>query len=50
MIHTNLRKLKERTLKSCYGSNNNHWFDTESTMFDTEGISYKNYFSYVVRS
>ena len=47
MIHTNLFKLKERTLKSCYGSNNNHWFDTESTMFDTEGISYRNYFSYV---
>ena len=46
MIHTNLRKLKERTLKSCYGSNNDHWFDTESTMFDTEGISYRNYFSY----
>ena len=46
MIHTNIGKLKERTLKSCYGSNNNHWFDTESTMFDTEGISYRNYFSY----
>lgn len=47
MIHTNLCKLKERTLKSCYGSNNNHWFSTESTMFDTEGISYRNYFNYV---
>lgn len=47
MIHTDLGKLKERTLKSCYGSNNNHWFSTESTMFDTEGISYRNYFNYV---
>lgn len=47
MIHTNLCKLKERTLKSCYGSNDSHWFSTRSTMFDTEGISYKNYFNYL---